>query len=131
MSTSEQSGHHEPRIAIGVLWALFIGLDSAAQLLFKSAALGLPEPSASLEWVRLVVTSLRVWLALACIAVVFAVWMMILRRSPLAIAFPATASTYIFVVTASRLVLGETITPLQYAGIALIIGGVALLRPAR
>jgi multidrug transporter EmrE-like cation transporter len=57
--------------------------------------------------------------------------MMILRRSPLATAFPATASTYVVVVAGSRLWFGETIAALQYFGIALIIAGVALLRPTR
>lgn len=119
------------RVGIAILWTLFIGLDSAAQLLFKNAAVHLPEPSVTLGWAYLAATSELVWVGLACLVAVFVIWMMILRRSPLGAAFPMTALTYVAVVAMSRLLFDETITPLQYAGIGLIIIGIALLRPVR
>ena len=119
------------RIFIAILWVLFIGMDGAAQLLFKDAAVHLPEPSPTLSWLYLTATSDRVWIALACLGCVLILWMMILRRFPLSTAFPITASTYVIVLGASRVLLGETIAPLQYLGMGLIVIGIAALRPAR
>ena len=129
MTAEEKSGDVGPGIAM--LWVIFIALDAAAQILFKNAAVNLPEPAPTLEWLYLTVTSIRVWAALGCLAGVFGVWMTILRRLPLATAFPLTASTYVVVVVAAHILYGETIAPVQYAGIALIVVGVALLRPGR
>jgi drug/metabolite transporter (DMT)-like permease len=121
----------QPRIGIAVLWVAFIAADAAAQMLFKSAAAHLPDPSLGLSWLYATVTSPRIWAALACLGLTFGSWMLILRRGPLATAFPMTAATYIVVVVASRILYGETIAPVQYLGIGLIVVGVALMRPAR
>jgi drug/metabolite transporter (DMT)-like permease len=118
-------------VTLAILWIAFVAADGAAQLLFKSAAAHLPEPSLTLQWVLLTATSLRAWAALGCLVMVFCVWMVILRRLPLATAFPMTASTYVVVVAASQVVYGERIAAVQYLGVALIVVGVALMRPAR
>ena len=120
---------NDTRLAALVLWLLFIGLDGTAQLLFKNAAVHLPEPSFSPEWLYAAATSGRVWAGLTCLALVFVVWMTILRRLPLATAFPTTALTFVVVVAGSQLLFGEAVAPLQYLGIALIVAGVAMLRP--
>ena len=131
MTFDEHRGTRVSGIALAILWLIFVAMDGAAQILFKNAAMHLPEPAPTLEWLVLVATSFRVWAALGCLAVVFGVWMMLLRRLPLATAYPITASTYVVVVGASQVLYGETIGPVQYLGIALIVAGVALLRPAR
>ena len=130
MPVEGNSARYNSRFAVAILWVLFIGVDGAAQLLFKNAAVHLPEPSASAAWVYAAATSVRVWMALACLGVAFVLWMMILRRFPLATAFPMTASTYVVVVTASQILFGERITLVQCLGIALIVVGIAMLRPA-
>jgi drug/metabolite transporter (DMT)-like permease len=129
--TIDERSDSRRRFGIAMLWVIFVAMDATAQILFKDAAVHLPQPAPTLEWLYLTAASIRVWTALACLAAVFAVWMMILRRSPLATAFPVTASTYVVVVAASRIVYGEAVAPVQYAGIALIVAGVALLRPAQ
>ena len=118
-------------MAIAVLWMVFVAADAAAQILFKNAAAHLPDPALSLDWLYATATSPRIWAALACLALTFGSWMMILRRAPVATAFPMTAATYIAVVVASQILYGEAIAPVQYLGIALIVAGVALMRPAR
>jgi multidrug transporter EmrE-like cation transporter len=57
----------------------------------------------------------------------FLVWMLILRRSRLGLSFAATALTFVGVIGGSQLVFGESIGSIQYAGIVLIVVGVALL----
>jgi multidrug transporter EmrE-like cation transporter len=112
-----------------LLWAGVVSFDTTAQLLFKSAAVRLPSPEPSLQWVLMVAQSARFWAAIACYAATFGFWMLILRGSRLSVAFPVTALSFIGVVFGSWLLFNETVEPVQYAGIALIVAGVALLRP--
>ena len=112
------------------MWAGLVASDCVAQLLFKAAAQQLEAPRLAPEWLAMVAQSPRVWIAVACLMVTFGLWMLILRRAPLSAAFPVTSLTIVGVLVGSRLAFGESVAPAQYAGIALIIGGVALLRPA-
>jgi multidrug transporter EmrE-like cation transporter len=117
------------RLRIAGLWAAMIACDAAAQLAFKSAALRLPQPTPSLHWIGMVAQSPRAALAVACLACTFALWMLILRRSKLSSAFPVTALALVCVAVASHWLFDETLVPLQMTGIALIVAGVALLKP--
>jgi len=121
--------HSRTAFSLALLWFGLVVSDSAAQLLFKSAAVRLPKPAATFAWMAMVAQSWRVWLAIGCLLLTFGFWMLVLRRRRLSTAFPVTALTFIGVVAGSSLLFGETITPLQYGGIALIIVGVAALRP--
>ena len=117
------------RLESALLWAGLIVADSAAQLLFKSAAQRLPEPDATLPWLLMVAQSPWFWAAVACLVVTFGLWMLVLRRAKLSLVFPITALTFVGVIGGSMFLFNEAISPLQYAGIALIVVGVALLRP--
>ena len=117
------------RASTRFLWAGLVVADATAQLLFKGAATRLPAPGWSLAWIVMVAQSWRVWTALACLVVTFALWMLILRRSRLGQAFPVTALAFAAVVAGSWWFLGETVTPAHGLGIGLIIVGVAMLRP--
>jgi multidrug transporter EmrE-like cation transporter len=129
MQLGRRHGRFSPRIRMLALWAAFIGLDISAQLLFKSAALRLAPPELSLQWLRMLAQSARFWIAALCLAMTFLVWMLILRRSRLGLSFAATALTFVGVIGGSQLVFGESIGSMQFAGIALILVGVALLGP--
>lgn len=119
------------RIELATLWAALVAADTAAQLLFKAAAGRLDEPRLAPEWIAMVAQSPRVWAALSCLLLTFGLWMLVLRRAPLSSSFPATSLSIVCVVAASRLLFGESIAFLQLVGIALIVVGVALLRPDR
>lgn len=116
------------RIGVLLLWVALIGLDTIAQLLFKFAAQGLDHPEASWQWLQMVAQSPGFWGAFLALTLTFPIWMLILRDSQLNLAFPATALTYVGVIGGSQLLFGESIGLLQYAGIVLIVVGVALLR---
>jgi multidrug transporter EmrE-like cation transporter len=117
------------RLSLALLWTVLVAADSAAQLLFKSAAVHLAQPAPTFAWVAMVAQSWRVWSAVACLLLTFGCWMLVLRRASLSRAFPVTALTFVGVIGGSWWFFGETIVPMQYAGIALIIAGVALLKP--
>jgi multidrug transporter EmrE-like cation transporter len=124
--TTEQERANS-RLQLGALWAAMILLDTAAQLLFKSAAGALAPPAFSLQWVHMVAQSIRFWEAALCLVLTFPIWMLILRQSRLGPSFAATAFTNVGVIGGSLIVFGESISSVHYAGIALIIIGVALL----
>ena len=110
-----------------LIWALFISFDTAFQLLMKTAGSGLAMPELSTTWILAAAGSIHVWLAVLCYLGTFGLWMLVLHRSELTMAFPATALTYIGVVVGSRWLLHEQIHLFQYVGIALIVCGVASL----
>ena len=110
------------------LWTLLVGFDTSVQLLLKTAGTRLSAPEASLTWLLGALASPVVWIAIVCYIATFWLWMLILHRSSLSLAFPATALTYVSVIFGSRWLLGEQIQTLQYLGIVLIVCGVAMLR---
>jgi len=128
MLLNRRHGLTHSRIDVILLWATLIGLDTTAQLLFKLAAQSLGHPEVSLRWLHMIAQSAVFWAAAMCLVLTFPIWMLILRRSQLNLAFPATALTYLGVIGGSQLVFGESIDTVQYAGIVLIVIGVALLR---
>jgi multidrug transporter EmrE-like cation transporter len=128
MLLENKFGVTRPRLNIILLWVALIGFDTAAQLLFKLAAQSLDRPEVSWQWLHTIARSGTFWLAALCLTLTFPIWMLILRRSQLNLAFPATALTFVGVIGGSQLVFGESINPVQYAGIVLIVIGVALLR---
>src|SRR5512136_2394693 len=111
MSLDERSHRRNSRLYVVALWVALIALDTSAQLLFKSAAVRLPPAEPSSQWLYQVAHSLRFWAAALCLVMTFA----------------ATALTFVGVIGGSVLVFGESVSAIQYAGIALIVVGVALL----
>lgn len=111
----------------GVLWPLFIILSTITQLSFKLASAPLEHIDFNQHWLE--VASSTPAFIVACISytATFAIWIVILQRTPLSKAFLLTALVYITVTLGSALWLGEIINAGQLSGIALIIAGVALL----
>src|SRR5262249_22405711 len=109
------------KLELAVLWTGLVAADTVSQLLFKAAALRLDEPSFALRWLAMVAQSPRVWAAVLCLLLTFALWMLVLRRAALSSAFPVTSLAIVCVVVASRVLFDEEIGPSQYAGIALIV----------
>ena len=65
-----------------------------------------------------------VWGGIACYIVSFINWLHILRRVPLSIAFPLTSVVHVLIPLGSWIFLGETVSALRWAGIALILAGI-------
>ena len=68
---------------------------------------------------------------MACLLITFGSWMLILRSADLGKAFPVTALTLVGVVLGSFWFFGESVSPIQFAGIALIVAGVVALKPLK
>ena len=102
-------------------------LCSASGLLLMRAGLG----QARLDWLNGGVIG---WpAALASVGIAFYVasfllWLVILTRNPVSIAYPvAIGLTLIFVGLGAKLLLGEILSPARLGGMALILGGIILV----
>ena len=122
-----QSGWLHGRMGTMVLWALLIALESAGQIATKVGGDQLGQMDFSLQWLQAVLLNPGVWMAIACYIGAFFVWMLILRRSSLSLAFPLSSLVFVGVLLGSWLGLGEHISALHWVGVVVIIAGIALL----
>lgn len=103
-------------------------MESVAQLFLKKGlnAVGM----ASLGFANVVEFFVKssstpfIWLGLAVHAANFFLWITVLSRIDLSVAFPVGSTSYIFVPILAMLFLGETINPVRWLGIILIIAGI-------
>ena len=121
------SGWLHGRVGTVVLWALLIALESGGQIATKVGGDQLGQMDFTLQWLHAVMLNSGVWVAIACYIGAFFVWMLILRRSSLSLAFPLSSLVFVGVLLGSWLGLGEHISALHWAGVAVIIAGIALL----
>ncbi|AWM94042.1 transporter [Pseudomonas sp. 31-12] len=117
----------QERLGTVVLWALLIGFESAGQIATKIGGDQLGQMDFNLQWLLAVAVNPGVWFAIACYIGAFFVWMLILRRSSLSLAFPLSSLVFVGVLLGSWLGLGEQISVLHWVGVVVIMGGIALL----
>ncbi|MBK5536794.1 EamA family transporter [Pseudomonas sp. TH05] len=127
MTSTTSSGWLHERLGTVVLWALLIGFESAGQIATKVAGDQLGQMDFTLQWLLAVAANPGILLAIACYIGAFFVWMLILRRSSLSLAFPLSSLVFVVVLLGSWLGLGEQISLLHWVGVLVIIGGIALL----
>lgn len=120
-----------PPLSIWLLALVSISLSAAAQVLMKigmssdgvRASSGGPLIQAALT----AALQPHVVAGLACYGLSAALWLAVLSRMPLSLAYPLVALAIVLVLIASSALLGETLPPLRLAGSALIVLGVILI----
>lgn len=127
VTVERQEGWLHGRLGTVILWALLIGTESAGQLFTKIAGDQIGQMDFSLQWLGEVVRNPGILAAIGSYIGAFFVWMLILRRSSLSLAFPLSSLVFVVVLLGSWLGLGEHISLLHWVGVAVIIGGIALL----
>ncbi len=122
------AGRHGVSGSIPVLFAITIALNVAGQYLLKA---GTGKVTLALShWVA-IVTNPELLLGLAAYVVSLATWLLLLKRLPLAVAYPTLSLSYILIVLVGVVVLREPWSWTRVAGSAVIVLGVWLLwRPA-
>ena len=125
--TIRPEGWLHGRLGTVVLWALLILTESAGQLFTKVAGDQIGQMDFSWQWLAAVAVNPGILAAIACYIGAFFVWMLILRRSSLSLAFPLSSLVFVGVLLGSWLGLGEHISLLHWVGVVVIIGGFALL----
>lgn len=117
-----------------VVWSLLLFgvlLNASAQLFLKFGMDRIGEFSFTLAniwpigWK--VATNYFVILGLMCYVISVVVWLMVLSRVPVGLAYPMVSIGYIVTAIAGYFLLGETLTAARIAGIFVIILGVYLV----
>ncbi|WP_293861217.1 hypothetical protein [uncultured Alsobacter sp.] len=106
-----------------LLFALTVALDVAGQTAFK---LGLSRASEAPLWKR-VATSPMAMAGFAAYGVELVLWLAVLARAPLSVAFPLAALSYCGVLVTSRFVLHERVSGRRWLGASVVTLGVALV----
>lgn len=105
---------------LGVL--LSVALNATGQILFKSARLGHSDASLLALFLRA-----ETWLGLVLYGLSALCWLWVLSRAPLSFAYPILALSFPIVVALSNVLFSESISPLRWAGVGMIVLGVSLL----
>jgi multidrug transporter EmrE-like cation transporter len=118
------SNRHDRSVA----YALILGsvlFATAAQAIMKAGVAGI---DASDAFVLLAEALARpsVWVGVGLYAVSSALWLVVLSRVELAVAYPFGAANYVFVVLIA-IALGEYVSPLRWLGVVVIVSGLLLV----
>ncbi|MFA4980988.1 MAG: EamA family transporter [Candidatus Omnitrophota bacterium] len=102
--------------------------ESIAQLFLKKGLVNTGVTSVTFqnmaEFFLKVFSSPLVWLGILVFLVNLLLWLTVLSRVDLSVASPVGSTSYIFVPILAVCFLHETINPLRWAGIVLIIAGI-------
>ena len=106
---------------------LFCVLMGTGQMLFKLASIRAKGASNLLEMLHTISVSPFFWTAGILYAVASMLWVIILTRVPLSVAYPATTLTIVLVPLASWLFFGDALSMRLAIGMAAILFGVWLI----
>jgi multidrug transporter EmrE-like cation transporter len=115
------------QVPVATLWVAFVSvaLGATGQILFRAGAKGLAGEGFA-ETLADAMQHPSVLAGLALYAISSALWLGVLSRLEVSVAYPLGASGYALVVLLAWL-SGETVPPLRWAGVALIMFGVLLV----
>src|ERR1700730_1381272 len=110
------------RLAAGLLLAILI--DTAVQLVWKSAILSLPNDGSPWLNVQAILHSPLAIFVIFLMACQFFNWLMVLSNADLSYAQPVTSLSYVSVFCLSVVYLKEATDLIQIVGIVLVLAGV-------
>lgn len=110
-----------------VLILISVVLGAAGQVLLKMGALRLAGVGEVGLLLWRILTSPHILAGFALYGVASVLWIVVLSRAPLSLAYPLLSLGYVLVLLASAYVFGETIPATRVAGIAAIILGLVLV----
>lgn len=106
---------------------VLIAFDTVSQVCFKMTAIRAAPFALDGAWFLRVLAEPWVYGSIVGYLGAFFTWMTLLRHAPIGPAFAASHLELVGVMIISVPVFGEAISPLQFAGAALIIAGVGCL----
>ncbi len=110
-----------------LLLALSLVFVTAGQVLQKLAATRASAGPAEVQFVVRLLRRPETWLAVSSLGLGMACWLGVLYHMEVSRAFPFLSLGFVMVLLAARLQLHEKIGPRRWAGVGLIVAGVALL----
>ena len=114
------TGNHQ-RAVLGVV-LLSVALNAAAQVLFKSAYAAKPEAS-----LFMILQRLEIWGGFIVYGLSAICWLWVLSRAQLSFAYPILSLAFPIVVGLSAVLFSESISPMRWTGVGLIVVGVSFL----
>jgi drug/metabolite transporter (DMT)-like permease len=106
-------------------------LESVAELFFKKGALatGIENVTLANFWLFTlhIISASYLWIGIFLYILNFFVWMTVLSRLDLSVAFPTASASYILIPLLSMIFLHEKIFLLRWVGIILIIIGILFI----
>lgn len=109
-------------VLVGVLGQLFLKAGVSKLGIIGGAALSnLP------QLLGTVATNPQILIGLAFYGLGAAMWIIVLSRVDLSLAYPMLGLGYVVVLLTSWLVFGEAVTPLRWVGALMIVAGVVLV----
>jgi len=107
-------------VLLGLL--LSVGLNATGQIFFKAARFAYPNLSLISLFFHL-----ETWVGFFIYGLSSLSWLWVLSRTQLSFAYPVLALTFPIVVALSTFFFGETVSPVRWAGVGVIVIGVSLL----
>jgi undecaprenyl phosphate-alpha-L-ara4N flippase subunit ArnE len=77
--------------------------------------------------ILLAARSLWLWLALACLGFGLLLWLLVLQRLEVGIAYPMLSLNFVLITLVARFLFHEPVDSRHWVGVALVIAGVVLL----
>ena len=116
-------------LQIFLLLALWASCEAAGQIMFKRGVdvLDADEAHFGFKTLRSALGSPAIWGGVLLHVVEFGVWLEILGRLPLSVAFPLESVSFVVVLAASRVFLREVIPIRRWTGVGLICAGIVVL----
>lgn len=107
-------------------------LEGAAQYFYKKSALsvdglGMASVSDAIRFVSFMLGSPWMWMGCLMVAVIFVIWSTVISKIDLSVAVPASSLNFISVPLVALFFLHETISPLRWFGIMVILAGVVIV----
>lgn len=107
-------------------------IESSSQFFFKKGTLFFPEIHLNtlqeyLLFIKCMVATPWIWAGFIVITINFFLWMLVLAKVDLSVAFPVGSTSFLFVPLASIFLLHENIGLLRWLGVILIVSGVILI----
>ena len=108
--------------------ALSVIFVTISEMLLKRGANETAHLGGSWAWTGLAaLSSLYVWLGITFVILSFITWLHVLRYIALSVAFPISQVVHVLIPICSWLFLGEHINTFRWAGIALVLLGLAVV----
>jgi multidrug transporter EmrE-like cation transporter len=120
-------------------WPLFaaivasVSFNAFAQVALRGAMGGLSSdgPGGILALAQRIVLTPLLWLGLLLFAASILVWLFVLAKVPVSIAYPMSSLGYVIATIAAVAILGETLDLRKVVGLSLIVAGVVCLSSTR
>ncbi len=112
--------NHQRAVLGAVL--LSVALNAAGQVLFKSAYAAQPEAS-----LFSILPRLEIWGGFIVYGLSAVCWLWVLSRAQLSFAYPILSLAFPIVVGLSALLFSESLSPMRWTGVGLIVVGVSFL----